>query len=167
MKVSPWFYRHFTVKKHRPRWFHAKTRCACCTCIIKDGSQLGNITLRFKHSLYHVLRDFVCFQRVSRFYIDIIFFQNMSTKFISLRVSLKIAILPVKISSFPKYPRFNGHNFWFFIQGTLTLTILENNKNQSKKYILACLNYIKIFLIIIYPQTWKNFPTLNNSHFQK
>ena len=64
----------------------------------------------FKHSLYHVLLDFVCFQRVSRFYINISFFQNMSTKFISLRVSLKIAILPVKISSFPNYPRLNGHN---------------------------------------------------------
>jgi hypothetical protein len=37
VKVSPWFHQHFTVilwhitaKKHRPRWFLAKTRCACC-----------------------------------------------------------------------------------------------------------------------------------------
>ena len=32
-------------------------------------------------------------------------------------LSLKIAILPVKILSFPKYPRLNGHNFRFSIQG--------------------------------------------------
>jgi hypothetical protein len=37
VKVSPTFYgdfmtyhRHFTAKKHRPRWFLAKTCCACC-----------------------------------------------------------------------------------------------------------------------------------------
>ena len=30
-------------------------------CIIKEGSRLGNIFLRFKHNLYHVLRDFVRF----------------------------------------------------------------------------------------------------------
>jgi len=35
--ISPTFYgdfmtyhRHFTVKKHWPRWFLAKTCCACC-----------------------------------------------------------------------------------------------------------------------------------------
>jgi hypothetical protein len=27
---KPWYHRHFTAKKHRPRWFLAKTRCACC-----------------------------------------------------------------------------------------------------------------------------------------
>jgi len=38
VKFSPWFHWHFTVilwhitaKKHRPRWFLAKTCCACCT----------------------------------------------------------------------------------------------------------------------------------------
>ena len=38
MKVSPTFYgdfmtyhRHFTAKKHRPRWFLAKACCACCS----------------------------------------------------------------------------------------------------------------------------------------
>lgn len=37
VKVSPTFYgdfmtyhRHFTAKKHRPWWFLATTRCACC-----------------------------------------------------------------------------------------------------------------------------------------
>jgi hypothetical protein len=37
VKFSQWFHRHFmtyhrhfTTKKHRPRWFLAKMRCACC-----------------------------------------------------------------------------------------------------------------------------------------
>ena len=43
VKVSPTFYgdfmtyhRHFTAKKHRPWWFLAKTRCACCTSTRKS-----------------------------------------------------------------------------------------------------------------------------------
>jgi hypothetical protein len=50
VKVSPTFYsdfmtyhRHFTAKKHRPRWFLAKTRCACCIPLYCPYWNVGKI----------------------------------------------------------------------------------------------------------------------------
>jgi hypothetical protein len=49
VKVSPTFYgdfmtyhRHFTAKKHRPWWFLAKTRCACCIILWRVQKTLWN-----------------------------------------------------------------------------------------------------------------------------
>ena len=51
VKVSLWFHRHFTVilwhitaKKHRPRWFLAKTRCACCMSLRSEFRVVMSIT---------------------------------------------------------------------------------------------------------------------------
>ena len=57
--------------------------------------------------------------RVSRAstYIYIIVSKYVNKVYLFTVLSLKIVILQVKISSLPKYPRLNGHNFRFSIQG--------------------------------------------------
>jgi hypothetical protein len=58
------YHGHFTVKKHWPRWFLAKTRCACCIQIHWDlWTKINTITylkwicsIRIKSTKISVLR---------------------------------------------------------------------------------------------------------------
>jgi len=54
---------------------------------------------------------------VSRASTYIILSKYVNKVYLLTVLSLKIAIVPVKLSPFPRYPRLNGHNFWFSIQG--------------------------------------------------
>ena len=62
VKVSPWFHRdfmtyhrHFTTKKHRPRWFRAKNLCAYCIMVTIPNFVSNNfVSFNINFYLYFV-----------------------------------------------------------------------------------------------------------------
>jgi hypothetical protein len=87
---------HFTAKKHRPRWFLAKTRCACC---ITARSYVLSAILLMMSTFILLLLYMYCYNRLNRntqksFVICLTFFVFIKIDLIALLSFCYVYIFP-------------------------------------------------------------------------
>jgi len=140
------------VLNHSHLFLSMGARLSMCHPEIKEGSQLGNIPLRFKHNLYHVLRDFVRFPRVSRFYIYIYYSFKICQQSLSPYGSLSknsnltgknIIFSKVPSSQWTQLPVFYSRSelpFWKII--FIFIVIGATSKTFLHRACVKCLSYL-------------------------